>query len=154
MVKIKSNGKREAKQGRKEKSKGEPARIVKITAETSYGECSERLTAFGGLLALVKFLDLMEFEAMFERHYKAPSRKPELGNYRMVFELLMLLFIGFQRLGQFVYVCTDAMRGGIMDVTVLPVVSTFWRYLRSLTIVQSESILRLNGTLREKVWEK
>jgi hypothetical protein len=154
MVKRKSTGKRESKQGQKEKNQGKLERITHITAETNYGECSERLTAFGGLLALVKFLDLMGFEAMFEKHYKTPQRKTALGNYRMLLGILMLLFIGFQRLGQFVYIQTDAMICGIMGVRVLPVVSTFWRYLRSLTIIQSEAILRLNGALREKAWEK
>jgi len=43
---------------------------------------------------------------------------------------------------------------GIMKVVALPVVSTFWRYLRSLTIIQSESILRLNGALRAQAWGK
>jgi hypothetical protein len=38
---------------------------VKVTPDTRYDECSERLTAFGGLLALVKFLDLIGFEALF-----------------------------------------------------------------------------------------
>jgi hypothetical protein len=154
MVKRKSNGKRETKQGKRSENKGKPARITQITAETKYGECSERLTAFGGLLALVKFLDLLGFEDMFRKHYKVPKRKPVLGNYRMMFGILMLLFIGFQRLGQFVYIQTDAMICGIMKVTALPVVSTFWRYLRSLTIIQSESILRLSGALRTKAWEQ
>ena len=39
--------------------------MVKITAEMPYGECSDRLTAFGGLVALVKFLDLIQFESAF-----------------------------------------------------------------------------------------
>jgi len=154
MVKRKSSEKRETKQGRKDESQGKPGRITQITAETAYAECSERLTAFGGLLALVKFLDLMGFEKMFAKHYKAPRRKTALGNYRMMLGILMLLFVGFQRLGQFVYLQTDAMICGIMKVAALPVVSTFWRYLRSLTIIQSESILRLNGALRAKAWEK
>jgi len=154
MVKRKSSGNREAKQGRKDESNGKPERITHITAETAYAECSERLTAFGGLLALVKFLDLVRFEKMFEKHYNAPQRRTALGNYRMMLGMLMLLFIGFQRLGQFVYIQTDAMICGIMNVAVLPVVSTFWRYLRSLTIIQSEAILRLNGALRAQAWEK
>jgi hypothetical protein len=32
---------------------------------------------------------------------------------------------------------------GILRVAVLPAVSTFWRYLRSLTIIQSASLVRL-----------
>ncbi len=42
---------------------------MRITAETPYGECSERLTASGGLLALVKLQDLLEFEEVIAEHY-------------------------------------------------------------------------------------
>jgi hypothetical protein len=125
---------------------------VRITAETPYGECSERLTAFGGLLALVKFLDLIGFEAAFATHYVAPQRTPTLGHYRMVLGVLVLLFIGFQRLGHFAYIRADAMVCGVLRVAVLPAVTTFWRYLRALTIVQSAALLRLGAALRGRVW--
>jgi hypothetical protein len=128
------------------------ARRTTITADTPYGECSERLTAFGGLLALVKFLDLIGFEKAFEASYVHPKREPKLGGYRMVLGMLLLLFIGFQRLGHFVYVRTDAMVCGVLRVAVLPAVSTFWRYLTSLSIVQSASLLKLGAALRAKVW--
>jgi len=59
MVKRKGTEKRAVKQGGKGKTIEKPARIVQITAETGYSECSEKLTEFGGLLALVKFLDLL-----------------------------------------------------------------------------------------------
>jgi len=110
------------------------------------------LTAFGGLLALVKFLDLIGFEKAFESRYVRPNRPPKLSDYRMVLGMLMLLFIGFQRLGHFAYVRTDAMVCGVLRVAVLPAVSTFWRYLRSLGIVQSASLLRVGAVLRTKVW--
>jgi len=71
MIERKGNAKGEAKQGRKDETRDKPGRIVQITAETGYDECSGRLTAFGGLLALVKFMDLMGFETLFEKHYKA-----------------------------------------------------------------------------------
>lgn len=90
------------------------------------GECSERLTAFGGLLALVKFLDLIGFEKAVAAHYVHPQRQAQLGGYRMVLGML-LLFIGFHRLGHFAYVRTDAMVCGVLRVGVLPAVSTFWR---------------------------
>jgi hypothetical protein len=48
-----------------------------------------------GLLALVKFLDLLEFEGAFAQHYVLPRRGPKLGDYRMVLGILLLLFIGF-----------------------------------------------------------
>ncbi len=108
------------------------SRFVRITANTPHGTCSERLTAFGGLLALVKFLDLLKFEETFHHHYVVPKRAPKLGDYRMVLGLLLLLFIGFQRLGHFVYVRTDPMVCGVLRVHILPAVSTFWRYLMAL----------------------
>jgi hypothetical protein len=111
------------------------------------------LTAFGGLLALVKFLDWIGFEALFAQHYTAPKRRPELGHYAMVVGILMLLFIGFQRLGHLVYGQRDPMRCGILRVAALPVVSTFWRYLKSLGINQSGSLLNLGATVRQKVWD-
>ena len=153
MVKSKSRSRTERRQVSKEAGTERAPRVVKITAQTPYGECSERLTAFGGLLALVKFLDLIGFEKRFEEHYVHPKRAPKLGGYRMVSGILMLLFIGFQRMGHFAYIRKDTMMCGILRVAVLPAVSTFWRYLRSLTIIQSASLVRLGGSLRKKVWE-
>jgi hypothetical protein len=152
MVTRKSEGKRGRGQGQNEGSDGEQVERTVITADTPYGECSERLTAFGGLLALVKFLDLIGFQSAFEERYVHPQRAPKLGGYRMVLGMLMLLFIGFQRLGHFAYVRTDAMVCGVLRVAILPAVSTFWRYLTSLGIVQSASLLRLGAALRAKVW--
>lgn len=153
MVKRKRAGKRghgQVKNGRADKSgKG---RTV-ITPETPYGECSERLTAFGGLLALVKFLDLLGYEKAFADHYVAPGRKTQLGDYRMVLGMLVMLFIGFQRLGHLAYVRSDAMVCGVLRVAILPAVSTFWRYLTSMGINQSASLLRLGAALRARTWE-
>jgi len=160
MVKQKNSGKTRCEQGEIGDKIGEKnsncntdaQRRTTITPETAYGECSERLTAFGGLLALVKFLDLIGFEKAFGEHYVHPNRTPKLGGYRMVMGMLMLLFIGFQRLGHFAYVRTDSMVCGILRVRVLPAVSTFWRYLTSLGIIQSASLLRLSAALRVSVW--
>jgi hypothetical protein len=71
----------------------------------------------------------------------------------MVLGILMLLFIGFQRLGQFLYIREDSLLCGILKVRRLPVVSTFWRYLRSLGLVQSQSLLRIHAAVRERVWQ-
>lgn len=127
-------------------------RISRITANTPVGITDDRMTAFGGLLALVKMFDLLDFEREFDRHYAAPKRLPILGHYRMVCGILMLLFIGFQRLGHFAYLRGETMLCGFLRVPQLPVVTTFWRYLRSLGIGQSASLLKLSGALRAKVW--
>jgi hypothetical protein len=101
---------------------------------------------------LIKFLDLLKFEEIFDQVYRGPSREPNLGHYRMVVGILMLLFIGFNRLWHFVYIRLDAMVCGFFQLVRLPAASTFWRYVDSLGINQAHSILRVSRVLRERAW--
>jgi len=48
----------------------------KIAASTTYGTCTERLSPFGGLLGLVKFLDLLKFEEVFDQAYGDRAENP------------------------------------------------------------------------------
>lgn len=129
------------------------ARARKINASTRFETCSEQLSPFGGLLALIKFFDLVDFREIFHFAYQAPSRQPKLGHYAMMTGILMLLFIGFNRIWHFVYVRLDAMLCGFFKLTRLPVASTYWRYVDSLGINQAKSILKITGVLRERVWQ-
>ena len=128
------------------------AKAKKINASTAFDTCSEQLSPFGGLLPLIKFLDLVEFRKIFDFAYKPPTRKPKLGHYPMVVGLLMLLFIGFNRIWHFSYLRLDAMLCGFFNLTRLPVASTFWRYVDSLGVNQAHSLLRLMALLRNRVW--
>ena len=125
----------------------------KINASTPYDTCSERLSPFGGLLGLIKFLDLIKFKEIFEHFYIKPTRRPKLGNYRMVVGIMMLLFIGFNRLWHFTYIQLDAMVCGFFQLTCLPVASTFWRYMDSLGINQANAFLNIMSVMRERVWQ-
>jgi hypothetical protein len=129
------------------------ARARKINASTEFETCSEQLSPFGGLLALIKFFDLVGFREIFHFAYQAPSRQPKLGHYSMMVGILMLLFIGFNRIWHFVYIRLDAMLCGFFKLTRLPAASTFWRYVDSLGINQASSILKITGILRERVWQ-
>ncbi len=64
------------------------AKARKINASTPVETCSEQLSAFGGLSALVKFFDLFKFEEIFNFAYQEPRRKPKLGHYSMVIGIL------------------------------------------------------------------
>jgi hypothetical protein len=127
-------------------------RAGKIGPNTRYDTCSERLTPFGGLLGLIKFLDLFHFEAIFEKLYLAPARKPALGHYKMVLGILMLLFIGFSRIWHFLYIQLDPMLCSILAVDKLPHATTFWRYLNSLGLNQAKPLLKIAAAMRERVW--
>ena len=125
----------------------------KIGSSTAYGYCRERLSPFGGLLGLVKFLDLVGFKEIFEGFYKPPGRKPEMGHYNMVCGILLLLFIGFTRVWHFVYLQFDALVCGLFNRGKLPYVTTYWRYVDSLGINQGMSLLMVMSALRERVWQ-
>jgi hypothetical protein len=129
------------------------AKASKINASTAYETCSEQLSPFGGLLALIKFFDLVDFHKIFNCAYQPTSRQPKLGHYSMMVGTLMLLFIGFNRIWHFVYIRLDAMLCGFFNVTSLPAASTFWRYADSLGINQAKSILNVMSILRERVWQ-
>ncbi len=131
-----------------------PRRARKIGPNTKYETCTERLTPFGGELGLIKFLDLFQFEAIFEELYLAPSRKPKLGHYKMVLGFILLLFIGFSRLWHFFYIRIDPVISATLGVNKLPHVSTFWRYLDSLGINQAQPLLKIAAALREGVWAR
>jgi hypothetical protein len=76
-----------------------------------------------------------------------------MGHHAMMAGILMLLFIGFNRIWHFFYVRLDAMLCGFFRVEKLPVASTFWRYVNSLGINQAKSLLKLMSRLRERVWK-
>jgi hypothetical protein len=151
---VKFNKSKKRKNHKNKGIKGSAARARKINASTPHETCSEQLSPFGGLLAMIKFFDLIDFKQIFNATYHMPTRQPKLGHYSMVAGLLMLLFIGFNRIWHFSYIRLDAMLCGFFRVTKLPVASTFWRYLDSLGINQAQSLLKLMSVMRERVWKQ
>ncbi len=125
----------------------------KINASTPYETCSEQLSPFGGLLALIKFFDLVNFHKIFNFAYQPTPREARLGHYSMMVGILMLLFIGFNRIWHFVYIRLDAMLCGFFNISRLPAASTFWRYVDNLGINQGKSLLKVISILRERVWQ-
>jgi len=141
---------------KKRSSKGFKANVAKarkINASTEFKTCTEQLSPFGGLLAMIKFLDLLKFKEIFNSTYQAPSRDPKMGHYLMVVGILMLLFIGFNRIWHFTYIRLDAIICGFFRLTRLPVASTFWRYVDSLGLNQAGSFLKIMSILRERFWQ-
>jgi hypothetical protein len=151
---VKSSKSKNRKNRKNKGFKRNVASARKINASTPCETCTEQLSPFGGLLAMIKFFDLIDFKQIFHAAYRAPARQPKLGHYSMVAGLLMLLFIGFNRIWHFSYIRLDAMLCGFFRLTKLPVASTFWRYLDSLGINQAQSFQRLMGVLRERVWQQ
>ncbi len=143
------SAKRGMNQGQNE-GHSEPA---KISPNTRYEYCSERLSPFGGLLALEKFMDVVKFREVFEGFYTSPRRTPDQGHYHTVYGIVVLLFIGFTRLWHFQYLQTDPLVCALFGVFRLPHVTTYWRYVASLGINQGKSLLVVIAALRERVWQ-
>jgi len=61
------------------------------------------------------------FKEIFDSTYLAPQRQPKLAHHLMVVGILMLLFIGFNRLWHFSYIRLDAMLCDFFRLTNLPV---------------------------------
>jgi hypothetical protein len=96
MVKQRKKSNKKSCNGKGFKANGAGAR--KVDASTLFETCTEQLSPFGGLLALIKFFDLVGFKEIFNFCYIRPARDPKLGHYLMFVGILMLLFIGFNRL--------------------------------------------------------
>ena len=114
MVKKRKKHNRKKRVSKGIRENGSEAR--KINASTVFETCTEQITPFGGLLGLIKFIDLIKLEEIFDHLYIAPRRKVKLGNYRMVLGILMLLFIGFNRIWHFTYIRLDAMVCGFFSL--------------------------------------
>jgi len=150
---VKSHEQGSAGRGKNQGENDCHQKASKIGSSTAYDYCRERLSPFGGLLGLVKFLDLVKFKEIFEGFYKSPERMPEMGHYKMVYGILLLLFIGLTRVWHFMYIQFDAVVCGIFNRVKLPYVTTYWRYVDSLGINQGVSLLMVTSALRERVWQ-
>ncbi len=95
---VKKRNKRNTKRRNNKRFRKNLTKATKINASTKYDTCTERISSFGGLLAMIKFLDLVNFNEIFNSAYFTPARKPKLGHYKMMVGILMLLFIGFNRI--------------------------------------------------------
>jgi hypothetical protein len=151
MAKLRKKNTKKTRKGKEFTKKF--VRAKRINASTRIETCDEALSPFGGLLAMVKFFEIVQFREVFNAFYTKPSRDPAQGHYFMVKGILMLLFIGFNRLWHFSFIRLDSLLCGIFNVIRLPAASTYWRYLDSMGINQAVSLLRVMRILRERVWQ-
>jgi hypothetical protein len=150
MVKIKNKG--NSGNGKNKGNNGPAWDLSKINASTHFDFTNERITAFGGVFALVKFVDAVDFKELFEHHFLEPRRKPRMGCFKMFYGLLILLFIGFTRLHHFQYIREDPLLCRLFGRIRLPDQSVFWRFLNSFGIHQAHSLQKIISVLRERTW--
>ena len=119
-----------------------------MKASTAYGVCQKQLSTFGGILCLIEFLDLIQFETVLEHFYQKPSRELKFGHYRMIVGILMLLFIGLNRLWHFTYIRLDTMICGFFKLNRLSEViisETGYHYVKEKIIFERFETVNLKG---------
>src|SRR5450755_2130176 len=124
----------------------------KINASTPYDFNGKNLTPYGGLPPVITMLEELDFQTLVEQTVTSKRIPRALDLYRFVLGIVLGLYIGFPRLNQLRFIARDPILTGILNVTKLPVQSTFWRFVNALHLNFARQILGIMRTLRERVW--
>jgi hypothetical protein len=125
----------------------------KIGASTRYDFNGKNLTPYGGLLPVITMLEKLGFQSLVEQVVTSKRIPRAMDLYRFVLGIVLGLYIGFPRLNQLRFMARDPILTGILEVTKLPVQSTFWRFVNALHRNVARQILTIMRTMRERVWE-
>jgi hypothetical protein len=145
----KHSGKTPARQGA-ETAAPEP---LKIGASTPYDFSARNLTAYGGLLPVATMLEKLGLEQLVEETLTIGRVTRAMPVYRFVLAIVLALYVGFSRLNHLRFLEREPMLTGILKIVRLPPQCTFWRFLASLHLSVAGQILRIQHTLRQRVWE-
>jgi hypothetical protein len=147
--KKKDSHKTPGKQG-SEDSVSEPN---KINAATPYDFNGKKLTPYGGLLPVITMLEKLGFQSLVEQTLTSKRIPRAMDLYRFLLGIVLGLYIGFPRLNQLRFIARDPILTGILQVTKLPVQSTFWRFVNAWHRNVARQILMVMRTMRQRVWE-
>ena len=111
------------------------------------------LTAYGGLLPVATMLEKLQFRELIEEHVTIKRLTTSMPGFRFVQAMILALYVGFSRLNHLPFLGREPMLTGILEVTALPVQSSFWRFLASLHLVVARQLLEVGRQMRQRVWE-
>jgi hypothetical protein len=126
---------------------------LKIGASTPYDFTARNLTAYGGLLPVATMLEKLGFQQLVEETLSIHRVTRAMPVYRFVLAMVLALYVGFSRLNHLRFLEREPMLTGILKVLRLPPQCTFWRFLASLHLTVAGQILRIQQTMRRRVWE-
>src|SRR5437588_11824278 len=125
----------------------------KIGASTPYDFEGKNLHAYGGLLPVATMLEKLGFQQLVEETLTVKRLTRAMPIYQFVLAMVLALYVGFPRLNHLRFLEREPMLTGILKVLRLPPQCTFWRFLASLHLSAAEQVLRIQHTLRRRVWE-
>ena len=126
---------------------------LKIGASTPYDFTARNLTAYGGLLPVATMLEKLGFQQLVEETLSIHRVTRAMPGYRFVLAMVLALYVGFSRLSHLRFLEREPMLTGILKVLRLPPQCTFWRFLAALHVTVAGQILRIQQTMRRRVWE-
>jgi hypothetical protein len=125
----------------------------KISASTPYDFNGKNLTPYGGLLPVITMLEKLGFQSLVEQTLTSKRILRAMDLYRFLLGIVLGHYIGFPRLNQLRFIARDPILTGILQVTKLPVQSTFWRFVNAWHRNVARQILNMMLTMRQRVWE-
>lgn len=128
-------------------------KAMKIGASTPYDFQGSNMTAYGGLLPVATMLEKLQFQQLIEEHVTIKRVTTSMPGYRFVLAMVFALYVGFSRLNHLQFLKQEPMLTGMLDVDVLPVQSTFWRFLTSLHLTAARQLLEVARHMRQRVWD-
>ena len=136
--------------GGKESVRG---RASKIGASTPYDFGGGVLTPYGGLLPLAARWEKLGLLELLEKWLTVGRQPASLSNGQLVVSTVLLFFLGFSRYHHVRYVREDEMVQGVIGGEgLLPVQSTFWRFLDSLQLHNEGQLMKINREMSRRVW--
>src|SRR5579864_1409164 len=133
-------------------SEGPTPEPNKINSSTPYDFSGKNLTPYGGLLPVITMLEKLDFPSLVQETLTSKRIPRAMDLYRFVLGIVLSLYIGFPRLNQLRFVARDPILTGILNVTKLPVQSTFWRFVNALHLNVAGQILAIMRSMRQRVW--
>src|SRR5260370_41445757 len=98
-------------------------------------------------------LEKLQFRELIEEHVTIKRLTTSMPGFRFVQAMILALYVGFSRLNHLPFLGREPMFTGILEVTALPVQSSFWRFLASLHLVVARQLLEVGRQMRQRVWE-
>src|SRR3979490_1936973 len=147
--KKKHSDKNGAKQGAEEVI----AEPNKIGAATHYDFEARNLTAYGGLLPVATMLEKLEFQQVVEEALTVKRITRVMPMYQFVLAMVLAVYVGFSRLHHLRFLKREPMLTGILKVVRLPPQCTFWRFMASLPVNVAGQVLKIQRSMRQRVWE-
>jgi len=132
--------------------------IAMVEADGShrqYGDPAKlgNLTAYGGLLPVATMREKLGFLQLVEEVLTVKGRTKAMTMPQFIQTMVLANYIGFSRLYHLQFLQRESMLTAILGVLRLPPQSTFWRFLKSLHLTVAGQLLKVQTSMRQRVWE-